>query len=168
MRARTRWIAGLSAAAILLTATVTASGYTGQVEGTVGVAVRGTVTCDAPFTLEATILDTAGAPMVGASVDWTWVTRPSTSDKIDRTPTVTNANGVATTTLSLAAVNGERKVRATSGEVSGTVVVTQACGGLPRTDTSPAETPGGGVPIAVLLLVAAGLVGGALTLRRTA
>ena len=42
MRARTRWVAGLAAAAILLTATVTAFGYTGQVEAIVGVAAQGT------------------------------------------------------------------------------------------------------------------------------
>ena len=83
MRARTRWVAGLAAATILLTATVTAFGYTGQVEAIVGVAAQGTITCGEPFTMTATILDANGAPVADQSVDWTFVTKQSASDTIN-------------------------------------------------------------------------------------
>ena len=143
MRARTRWVAGLAAATILLTATVTAFGYTGQVEAIAGVAAQGTITCGEPFAMTATILDAEGAPVADQSVDWTFVTKQSASDTINKTPTVTNAQGIATTTVTLAAVSGQRQIRATvtaaegstSGDVSASGVVTQVCGGLPRTST---------------------------------
>ena len=51
MRARTRWTAGLSAVAILLTAAVSAFGYTGQVPATATVSVAGTVACNNSFTV---------------------------------------------------------------------------------------------------------------------
>ncbi len=177
MRARTRLVAGLAAAAILLTATVTALGYTGQVEAIVGVAAQGTITCGEPFTMTATILDANGAPVADASVAWSFVTKQSDADTINKTPTITNAKGVATTTVTLGAVSGERKIRATvaaaegstSGDVSASGVVTQVCGGLPRTSTLPAETPGQGTPLAALLvLTIAFAVGGGLALRRLA
>jgi hypothetical protein len=70
--------------------------------------------------------------------------------------------------VALAPVNGDRRIRATAGEVSAAVVVTQACGGLPATSTLPAETPRT-MPVGVgLLLVLAGLAGGTLALRRRA
>jgi len=173
MRARTRWIAGLAAAAIVLTATVTAFGYTGQVEAIVGVAAQGTIICNEPFTMTATILDAEGAPVADQSVDWTFVTKQDASDTINKTPTVTNAQGVATTTVTLGAVSGERQIRATviaaegsaSGDVSASGVVTQVCGGLPRTSTL---SPEGSPLAAVLVLVLAFAVGGWLTLRRLA
>ena len=105
------------------------------------------------------------------------MTKQSASDTINKTPTVTNAQGIATTTVTLGAVSGQRQIRATvnaaegstSGDVSASGVVTQVCGGLPRTSTLPADEPAGGVPVGVgLLLVLAGLVGGALALRRWA
>ena len=177
MKARTRWFAGLAAAAILLTATVTAFGYSGQVEAIVGVAAQGTITCGEPFTMTATVLDADGAPVADASVAWSFVTKQSSSDTIDTTPTVTNAQGVATTTVTLGAVGGERQIRATttvgdsgaSGEVSASGVVDQSCGGLPRTSTLSPETPQGGVPLAAVLVLVLGFaVGGGLMLRRLA
>ena len=168
MRAPNRWIAGVSAVVILLTTAAAAAGYTGQVEATATVAVRGTVSCDAPFTLTATFLDLDGVPVAETSVDWSFVTRPSPSDTINETPTMTNADGVARTTVSLAPVNGEREIRATAGEVSASTVVTAVCGGLPRTDTLPEETPAGVPPAAVLLLAFGCLAAGALVLRRLA
>ncbi len=169
MKTRTRWIAGLAAAAMLLAATVTAFGYTGQVDAIVGVAAQGTVTCAAPFTVTATILDASGAPVADQSVAWSFDTTQSASDGINKTPTMTNAQGVAATTVTLGAVSGERRIRATAGDVSGAGVVDQTCISLPRTDTLPASAPAGGVPIGLgLVLVLAGLVGGAVALRRLA
>ena len=165
MKRRTHLIAAFAAIAVLATATATAFGYTGQVAGSVTVATQGTVACVAPFTMTATILDAAGAPISGQSVAWSFVTSPSASDSIDRTPTTTNASGVATTTVTLANVSGTREIRATAGDISASAVLGPECGGLPNTSTLPAETTGG-APLAGLLLVALlGAVAGTLALR---
>ncbi len=169
MKHRTRWIAGLSAAALLLTATATAFGYQGQVLGTVTVATRSEVVCNVPIKVTATILDANGAPVAGQSVAWSFVTTQSAADRINKTPTVTNASGVATTTVTLGDASGARRIRSTAGDVSGEAVVSPACGGLPSTSTLPDETPGQGPPLAALLLVAlAFAVGSGLALRRLA
>jgi hypothetical protein len=115
MKHGTRLTAGLSALLLLLIAATTAFGYTGEVAGSITVAVKGTITCEAPFTVTATIVDANGSPVSGQSVAWSFVTTQSASDKINKTPTTTNANGVATTTVTLASVTGAREIRATAG-----------------------------------------------------
>jgi len=156
MKGRTRWIAGLSAVAVLLTTTVIAFGYTGQVAATVTVATPGTITCDVPFTVSATVVDATGAPVPDQSVAWAFTTTQSSSDRVSLTPTITNAKGVATTTVILGAVSGNRQIRATAGAVSGTAVLLQVCGGLPSTSTVSTATP----PLVVVLLVALVLAAG--------
>ena len=54
-----------------------------------------------------------GAPVADQSVAWSFVTKQSASDTINKTPTVTNAQGIATTTVTLGAVSGQRQIRAT-------------------------------------------------------
>ena len=106
--------------------------------------------------MTATILDANGAQMTNQSVDWTFVTKRS-SDTINTTPTATNAQGIATTTVTLGDTSGQRQIRATvkaaegstSGDVSASGVVTQVCGGLPQTSTLRADAPAGGVPVGV-------------------
>jgi Bacterial Ig-like domain (group 1) len=171
MKRRTGWIAGLAAVAVLLTASATAFGYTGQVGGSVTVAAHGTVTCEAPFTLTATFVDANGKPVSGQSVDWSFVTSPSASDTISPTPTITNSRGVATTTATLGPVSGTRRIRATAGTVSATAVLNPSCGGaggvLPNTSTLPTETPSQDPPLGAMLLGALFLViAGGLTVRR--
>ena len=169
MKHRGRLIAGLSAVLLALITAATAVGYTGQVAASITVAPPGTITCDVPFTVTATILDATGAPVSGQSVAWSWVTTQSASDKINKTPTVTNSHGVATTTVTLAAVSGTRRIRATAGEVSAPAVLGQVCGGLPNTSTLPAETaPGQAAPLLATILALAFVTGGGLTLRRLA
>ena len=171
MKRRTRWIAGLSALAVLLTATVTAFGYTGAVGGAVSVAVdpHGTITCDVPFKVTATVLDAAGKPVTGQSVDWALVTTLSSSDKVNKTPTTTNSSGVATTTVTLACVDGSRPVRATAGAVSAQAVLGVTVGGLPNTSTLPVGAPTGpGALLVATILALAFVTGGGLTLRRLA
>ena len=171
MRARTRWTAGLSAAAILLTAAVSAFGYTGQVPATATVSVAGTVACNDSFTVTSTFLDLEGAPVDGLSVEWAFVTVQSNEDTIHDTVTITDEAGVAATTVTLAAVPGDRQIRVTSGDVSASAVVSQPCGevSLPRTSTLPAQTSGGVGPGLVVLLAALAFAAGtALTLRRHA
>ena len=168
MKRRTRWIAGLAAVAVLLTATVTAFGYTGQVGGAVTVAAHGTIRCGAPLSLTATFVDGSGAPVAGQSVVWSFVTAPSSSDRINRTPTTTNSQGVATTTVTLGLVAGTRRIRATAGDVSASAVLNPTCGAsLPNTSTLPGETtPGQAVPILAILLAIALFAGSGLTVRR--
>jgi hypothetical protein len=171
MKRRTRWIAGLSAVLLTVMMAATAFAYGDWVVKSVTVAVHGTVTCDAPFTLTATIVDTNGTPVSGQSVVWSFVTAPSTSDRISKTPTITNSHGVATTTVTLAPVSGTRRIRATAGDVSASAVVSASCGGgvLPSTSTLPAETaPGQTAPLLAMLLAMAFATGGGLTLRRLA
>ena len=171
MKHRTRLFATLAAVALLATATATAFGYTGQTEGSI------TVTCEAPFTLTATVLDPAGAPVVGQSVAWAFVP-PSASDVISATPTITDSKGKATTTVTFGSASGSREIRATAGSVSASAVIAPAtCGGsvesaqgtpapegLPSTSTLPAESSGG-TPIPALFLAAVGALVGALALR---
>jgi len=169
MQHRTRWLAGFSAVLLSLVMAATASGYTGQVEGSVSVTARGTITCTAPFTISATIVDATGTPISGDSVVWSFVTAPSTSDRINQARTVTNSHGVATTTVKLAPVSGTRRIRATAGDVSASAVLSPACGGLPRTSTLPTETaPGQAAPLLAMLLALAFATGGGLILRRLA
>ena len=169
MRLPTRWIAGFSAVALVLATSASALGYTGQVLASISIAIDASGACGETVPVTATLLDANGAPVAGESVDWTLVTTQSASDTINETPTTTNANGVATTTVTLAAVAGDREVRATAGDVSASAVVSQSCEGLPNTSTLPAETPQRGAPLAGMLLVALALaLGGGLTLRRLA
>jgi len=174
MKRPTRLFATLAAVALLATATATAFGYTGQVEGSI--TLSGTPTCE-PFTVTATVLDGAGAPVIGQSVAWAFVTSPSASDVISSTPTITDSKGKATTSVTFASVPGTREIRATAGSVSASAVLSPAtCGsveavegtpipeGLPSTSTLPAESSGG-TPIAALFLAAICALAGALALR---
>jgi hypothetical protein len=169
MKRRTGWIAGLAAVAVLLTTTVTAFGYQGQVAG-VGSVASDPVVCATPFTVTATFVDTSGAPMTGESVAWSFVSAPSASDTLSPTPTVTSSLGVASTTLTLGPSNGVREVRATIGTVSATAVFDGPCGAvLPNTSTLPTETaPGQATPLLVLVLALVFAMGGGLTLRHLA
>lgn len=168
MRHRTRWLAGFSAVLLALMMAATASGYTSQVAASITIAVKGSSACGEPITVTATVLDAEGKPVAGQSVDWTLVLTLSSGDKINKTPTITNSKGVATTTVTLACVNGSRPVRATAGEVSAQAVLTVTVSGLPRTSTLPAESPALPYTPLVAMLLLASVVGGGLMLQRVA
>ena len=169
MKHRGRLIAGLSAVLLALITAATAAGYTGQVAASITIAVKDSSACGQPTTVTATILDAAGKPVAGQSVDWALVTTLSSSDKVNKTPTTTNSSGVATTTVTLACVGGSRPVRATAGAVSAQVVLGVTVGGLPNTSTLPVETaPGQAAPLLATILALAFAAGGGLTLRRLA
>jgi LPXTG-motif cell wall-anchored protein len=105
-------------------------------------------------------------PVPDLSVAWSFVSS-QTGDKIATTPTTTNAQGVATTTVTLAATTGERTIRASTAAVSASAVVSQLCGGLPRTSTLP--TTGVQFPTLILVLGMLALGAGAwLAVRRQA
>ena len=170
MKRRTWWVAGLAAVAVVLMTSVTAFGYQSQVKGSV--TVTGKVTCTAPFTLTATFVDANGAPVAGQSVDWSFVAGAA-SDKINKTPTTTDAKGVATTTVRLGPVSIERTVQATAGTITATAVLNASCGPtggvLPNTSTLPGDAPSQDAPLAALAAAALALafVGG-LGIRRLA
>jgi hypothetical protein len=170
MKRRTVWVAGLAAMAVLLMASMTAFGYQSQVKGSVTVA--GKVTCGAPFTLTATFVDANGTPVAGQSVEWSF-TAGDASDKINKTPTITDANGVATTTVTLGRVSVARNVQATAGTISATAVLNASCGPtggvLPNTSTLPGDAPSQDTPITALAIAALTLVFiGGLGIRRLA
>lgn len=169
MQHRNRWLAGLTAVALALMTSATAFGYAGEVAGAVTVAgPGGTLQCGVNITVTATIVDAAGKPIAGQPVDWSFTSSPSTADTINATPTITNADGVATTTVNLACVAGNRTIRATADGVSAGAVLGVTAAGLPNTSTLPGETPAPGLPlIGTLLAVLAMAAGGVLVLRRT-
>lgn len=169
MKRRTWWVAGLAAVAVVLMSSVTAFGYQSQVKGSVTVA--GKVTCDAPFTLTATFVDANGQPVAGQSVDWSFLAG-SASDKINKTPTVTDAKGVATTTVRLGPVSIARTVQATAGTIKATAVLNASCGSggvLPNTSTLRGDAPSQDAPLGAFAIAALALafVGG-LGIRRLA
>lgn len=167
MRTRSRVAAGLSGVLLALLAVTTVAAYETQVDAAVSISIKGTVTCGASPTATATILDANGAPVAGESVAWSFVTSPSNADRLSPTPTLTNSKGQATTTLTLASVGGTRRIRATAGDVSATVVLNPSCGGsLPSTSTLPAG-PSSGPGLAPSILFALAFAAGcALMLRR--
>ena len=170
MKHRTRWLAGLAGVALALVTSVTAFGYAGQVPAAVTIAgPGGTIQCGVALTVTATIVDSTGAPISGQAVAWSFTSTPSSADKINKTPTTTDASGVATTTVVLACVAGTRHLGAVAGAVRASAVLGVTGAGLPNTSTMPGETPAPGSPlIGTLLAVLAMAAGGVLALRRIA
>lgn len=168
MLQRTRWVAWVIAAVVALMMAAPASGYQGQVAGSVTISVNGSGRCGTPIAVSAAVLDADGKPIVRQSVDWTLVLTLSPGDSIDRTPTVTNRQGVAKTTVTLACVNGSRRIRATAGPMSAQAVLGLTVHALPNTSTLPTTAPASSVPLAALLVAIGCALGGALTLRRLA
>jgi hypothetical protein len=168
MKHRSQWLAGLAAVALALITSATAFGYAGEVAGAVTVAgPGGTLTCGVNITVTATVVDAAGKLIAGQPVTWAFTSTPSTADKINASPTTTNASGVATTTVVLACVAGNRTIRATADAISAGAVLSVTAAGLPNTSTLPGETPAQNLPvIGTLLAVLAMAAGGVLALRR--
>jgi hypothetical protein len=170
---RRRWLTAFTALALAVLAAGTALGYAGEVAASVTVSrPSGTLKCGVNITISATVLDATGKPIAGQPVAWSWVSRVSRNDSISKTPTTTNASGVAKTTVKLACVPGSRVLRATADAVKGQAVLNVTAGGLPRTSTLAAGVPGSsesilGTLLAVLALVAGGglAVRGALARR---
>jgi hypothetical protein len=169
MKLRNRWLAGLAAVALVLITSATAFGYAGEVAAAVTVAgPGGTLECDVEITVTATIVDAAGAPISGQPVDWSFESSPSSSDTINETPTTTNASGVATTTVVLACVAGDREIRASADDVNASAVLGVTAAGLPNTSTLPVQLPASQdlSLIGTLLAVLAMAAGGAFMFRR--
>jgi hypothetical protein len=171
MKFRSSWFGGLSAIIFALGGVATVAAYSGQVAASVEITV-GSIKCNEPITVTATVLDQNGNAISGQLVVWALTSSPSTADTISPTSSITNANGVATTTVKLACIPGNRHLRATADEVSGTAVFGLTEGqvkgvtGLPNTTTAPPNgaPEAGTTPVLLAILVV--LVAGGLTLRR--
>jgi hypothetical protein len=156
--------------AVVLMSSVTAFGYNQSNEEALTVSAPDPVACGAKVEVTAKILDSAGKPVVGQSVVWSFVGTVG-SDTINTTPTVTDAKGVATTTVTFGLSGGARHIRATSGAFSATAVVTPACSGgvLPNTSTLPGDAPSRDAPLGAFAIAALALVFvGGLGIRRLA
>ena len=175
MNRRNRWFAGLAGTALALgmTATVFAFDLAG---GTITVSgPSGGVACGVARTVTATVRDANSNLIAGQPVDWSFGAS-SSADKINATPTTTDANGVATTTVTQACVPGDRTLTATADVISDGAVLGISAGavlgitspGLPRTSTTPDGSPVGNLPIATILALLAVLAGGGIIVRRLA
>lgn len=169
MKNRSRWLGGLAAAGLVLATATAAFGYAGQVAGTVTITV-GTVTCTAPVTITATVLETGtNSPIEGQPVNFGFQSS-MTGDTISANTGTTNAAGQATTTVSLACVQGNRTVFGVADDARGSGVLgltftpapsAAPVAGLPNTSTDGMEIP-------ALIAVALALGSGAFLLRRYA
>jgi hypothetical protein len=144
----------------------TAFGYAGQVLGTISVAgPSGTLKCNVPITVTATLLDVNGVPFSSEPVTWAITSTPSSSDRVNDTSTTTNANGVTTTTVTLACVAGNRTVTATSDQLSAGAVLSITSAGVAR--TSPLSGDGSSeLPIGTIVALLAVLAGAGIITRR--
>lgn len=169
------WLAGLAAVAAALFTAATVAAYAGQVAESIQIGV-GTIKCNSPITVTATVLDNNGKAISGKAVAWNFVSTPSTSDTISPRSSTTNALGVATTTVRLACIPGNRQLRATADQVSGTAVFGLTEGqvlgitGLPNTTAAPPGSrpeSSSGLPLLVMLVVLLGLAEAARRFRST-
>lgn len=134
--------AGAAALLLLSVAASAAFAYLGQVPNQITVAgPAGTLVCNTALTLEATVLDAGGNPVDNQAVVWSFGAGQVTGDQIVTSSTITNASGVATTTVKLACVVGNRTIVATDAPASGQIVLGITATGLPPTSTDPGSTP---------------------------
>ncbi len=161
-------------AAVLLSAIAVSAvfAYAGQVAAQVSVAgPSGALACNTPITVSATVLDVNGKPFDSTAVTWSFSSGAQSGDRISPTRSTTDANGVATTTVTLACVAGSRTLAATAGTVVGSAVLGLTSSGLPNTSAATGPTPAGTPPwelAAAALAVLAGLamVGRQAVIRR--
>jgi hypothetical protein len=133
---------GVAALLLLSVAAPAVMGYAGQVTNQVAVAgPAGTLACNTALTVTATVLDAGGNPVDNRAVVWSIGAGKVTGDQVVTVSTLTNATGVATTTVKLACVVGNRTIIATSDPSTGQVVLGITAIGLPPTSTAPDATP---------------------------
>src|SRR5437773_10362065 len=85
---------------------------------------QGQVTCGQGYDFAATVFDANGLKVTGATVQWSEVGAPAgATDTIAPTSSVTDATGVAHTTVTFGGPDGARTIRASALGSSGQVVV---------------------------------------------
>ena len=169
MTVRRRWVTAFAALALFILGAGTAFGYAGEVAKSVTVSrPSGSIKCATSITVSATVQDKSGKPIAGQPVAWSWVSRVTSGDKINRTPTTTNSNGIAKTTVKLACVPGSRVLRATADGVKGQTVLNVTAASLPRTSTLGPASPVPAEPLLGTLLAVLALTAGTGLLLRGA
>ena len=173
MTHRTKGLAGLAATALLLVSATAAFGYAAQVAGTVTI-TTGPITCTAPVVITATVLETGtNLPIEGQTVNFGFQTSVA-GDTISANSAVTNALGVATTTVQLACVTGNRTIFGVADDVRGSGVLSLTVTVAPSATTAPrpaaglpntATAPGAELAALIAVVVALGS-GGVLVARR--
>jgi hypothetical protein len=159
-----------AAGLLLALAAPIVAAYEAEVPQSVTVtAPTGTLPCRSAFPVSATILDTSGTAVPGVEVTWTLKTVVSSQDAIVDVTTTSDANGVATTSVYLDCIVGERQVEARAGTAIGGAVLgittagvaagTGGTGGLPNTSTPPSQTPPLMLAVAGFAVVLGGVMG---------
>ena len=181
----------LAAGLLALFAAPAALAYNGTVPHQVVITLPA-IECPETATVTATVTDETGAPVDDARVEWSFVSGRQAGDSLAPTTSFTDADGEATTQLTLGPDPGDRVIRATVGDASATATATcddvgglgptppttgnggtapttgptpPTTGGLPRTSTSPGESA---VPLWPLALVTIAVAGSALLVSRKA
>lgn len=177
---RNRWLAVLAGTALALAMTATVFADSNQVTGNIIVSGPiGDLECDAPLAFTATVREATSNLIAGQEVAWSFSVS-SPLDAINFMSTTTNAFGVATTTVTLDNLPGNRTLTAKADGISANAVLVPTCGGvagitapgpitapgLPRTSTMPDGSPVGNLPIATILALLAVLAGGGIIVRR--
>lgn len=140
MRTRLVPLGGIVVGLVLaLLATASVAGYAGEVAATVEVSgpSRPQV-CNSTITVTARVEDSAGDPIDGQPVVWSFVRgRNVGGDSILDTTTTTNSDGVATTQVRLACPPHALTILAQADDASGTAVIVSSGIRLPATNTAP-------------------------------
>ncbi len=161
MTSRRRWLTAFAALTLAVFAAGTALGYAGEVASSVSVSrPGGKLKCGVNVTISATIQDKNGKRIAGQPVAWSWKSRVTKSDRINKTPTTTNSSGVAKTTVNIACVPGSRVLRARADGVVGTITLNITTASLPRTSTLAGTMPTRTEPFLGTLLALLALAGG--------
>jgi hypothetical protein len=133
-----------SAAALLLLsfAAPAAFAYQGQVASQVTVTgPAGTIACNAPLIMTATVLDASGNPVAGQKVVWSLGTGQQAGDQVGTVSSTTNAAGQATTTITLTCTPADRTVVATANSATSQIVLGGGIFVLAVTATPAIATP---------------------------
>jgi len=123
--------------------------------------------------ISTTVLNQFGTPAFSLSCTFQVLSQPGSDAVVDAGPKVTDAAGIATTTLNVGTTSGSIVVGANCGELSSQILVDVqgAPSGtirLPATGTGPEAAPSGAVLIATLLATGLICVAGSTSLRRAA
>ena len=97
--------------------------------------------------LSVQIVDTTGAPVAGASCLFTITEQPGTNASVLAGPVITDAAGMAETTLTVGTIQGLIGVQAQCGELAAlTSVVASAAAGAAPAPVGAVPAPAGAVP----------------------
>jgi hypothetical protein len=129
---------GLAAALLVLAAMAPqVGGYAGQVPANIIVAGPApTLTCVVPMTVTATVMDSNGAPVDDATVQWSIPAGAQPGDQLAASTSVTDAAGVARVSLSLGCRLGDRTIRAADGPAFGQLLLAPGSMFLPGIGTA--------------------------------